>query len=403
MSDRAGAGLGPLLATHHVVVCVGTGGVGKTTVAAALGLAGAAAGLRVRVLTIDPARRLAEALGMRALDPEGEVVDPARLRAAGARGTGVLSAAMLDTRRTWDALVARLSPSDEARRAILANPFYQALSKSFAGTSDYAAIEALGEAAGSIAYDLVVLDTPPAADALEFLEAPERLEAFLDAGVAGWLAGLARPDASPVWRRASRVLRFVLERLDAAVGRAALTQVADLFGNLSGLAAGVRARAESLGALLRGPQAAFVLVTAPAARSLEESRALADAVAKLGMTVDAVVANRAHPLPGVASTPPTDDRVRAAVRAWIPDLGLPVVDHLASTWRDADTLARIEVRGLEHFAEAFGPALPRVIVPEQAADVHDLDALVTMARTLCPDAFEPATPSDRATPRAPAC
>ena len=198
-----------LVRTKKVIVCVGAGGVGKTTTSAALGLAGAMAGRRVLVLTIDPARRLAEAMGIPESGPTPARVDPARLATAGAGGTGELSAWMLDPAVVLEDMVRRLSDSPERTSRILANKVYVALTRLVAGMQEYTAAEALHALVVTERYDLVVLDTPPSRNAIDFLDGPGKLAAFLDERI----IGLFLPDGGgPLWRRATQLISLVFSR-----------------------------------------------------------------------------------------------------------------------------------------------------------------------------------------------
>jgi len=195
-----------IVRTHRVVVSAGSGGVGKTTVAAAVGVWGALQGRRTAVLTIDPARRLATSLGLETLGHDAREIPREVFAAQGLSPTAPLAAMMLDQKGAWDALVERYAPAD-ARERILANPFYQHLSQTFAGSQEYMAIEQLCLLVDGGAYDLVVVDTPPTRHALDFLEAPKRIDDFLDKSIVKWFvrpyfsAGSSRRPASPRSRR----------------------------------------------------------------------------------------------------------------------------------------------------------------------------------------------------------
>ncbi len=375
--------LAELVAGRQVLVCVGHGGVGKTTVAAALGLGAALQGRRVLVLTVDPARRLAQALGLETLRAGGEPVDPARLAAAGLALEGSLSAGMLDVHQTWDDLVARLAPTDAARDAILGNAFYQSLSEGFAGASEYAALEALCRAAAEPGQDLLVLDTPPAVQALDLLEAPARLEAFLGSGMVRRLATL-RDRKVPGARHLGRAWRYVMDRLERATGVEALAAVAELFGELEALGAGLGERARDADRILRGPGTAFVLVTAPDTPAAASPGDLAGTLEALRMPPAAVVVNRAHPLPGVDGPgvrTPGAEAVRAVVRGAAPTAPAPVVDHLVATHGAAWAGACREAAAVEVLAERL-PAATLTVVPEGPRDVHDLSGLAGVASAL---------------------
>ncbi|MCA9624410.1 MAG: AAA family ATPase, partial [Myxococcales bacterium] len=288
--------LARLLGDHRAVVCVGTGGVGKTTLAAALGLAAAMAGRRAMVLTIDPAQQLARALGLSALRREGEPVPEAALADAGITLRGSLSAGMLDQKTAWDAFIARQAPSPKVRDTLLDNAFYRELSTSLAGSHDYMAIEELCRLDESGDYDLIVVDTPPAQAAIDFIRAPDRMQELLDPRVAGLLAR-SFGDGSGRWGGLSSLIPLVLFRLERAFGTRALREIAAFFVALEAVFGDVAARAARARHLLRSDTTAFVLVTGPSERVLAGGDALAGTMRALGVPLRATIVNRVHPAP----------------------------------------------------------------------------------------------------------
>jgi len=321
-----------LLARHRLVVCVGTGGVGKTTISAALALGAARAGRRTMVLTIDPARALGRALGVE-LD-------------TGARVAPNLTAAMLDQKRAWDGFVARHAPSDAVARTLLGNPFYQRLSTGFAGSTEYMAIEEMCRSLESGANDLVVLDTPPSAHAIDFLRAPERIDRLLaePRDLAGSLA------------------RFVARQLERAAGSSTLRDIGTFFGALDTLLAGIRERTRHARAYLRGGDAAFVLVTGPRASILDDTRELAAALQERAAPLAAVVVNRTHPIEPGHHPQLTDP--------W-----------LAARWDEAVREAEAEAALLDPFVAALPPGMICVRVPE-GRDISSASALEEVSRAL---------------------
>jgi anion-transporting ArsA/GET3 family ATPase len=381
-----------LLAGNRIVVVVGSGGVGKTTIAAALALRGALEGRRTMVLTIDPARRLAEALGLAGLRAGGERIAVERLEAAGLDPRAPLSAGMLDQTSAWDEFIARHSPSPEVRDTILANAFYQNLSRSFAGSTEYMAIEELSRIEETGDYDLIVLDTPPSRHALDFLEAPRRLEEFFDRGVFGWLARPASVGWS-AWKTASRSARFVLERVEDATGVQALTEIAAFFTAIEGLVDGVAARSRKVRELLQAPTTAFVLVTGPDEQVLEDAEGLVASMAGLGVSLRGVVMNRLQDAggvddPGAFSRDGGDrDEEDGALARLLRALEVEGVAPDVTSWLAMTLEARLlqaATQGLRR--EVFESGLPadvRVsLVPEQRRDVHDLAGLARIARAL---------------------
>ena len=373
--------LAQVLDGHRAVVCVGTGGVGKTTVAAALALAGALRGRRTMVLTIDPARQLARALGLATLRRGGEPVAVSALAAAGLAPTGALHAGMLDQKAAWDAFISRHAPNAEVRDTLLANPFYQQVSTSFAGSTEYMAIEELCRLDESGEHDLIVVDTPPAGHAVDFLRAPERIERLLDPEVAGWLSRPYRAGGRAPWRAVSATVRFVVGQLERALGSRALHDVSAFFVALDALFGDVAARAARARALLRSERTAFVLVVGPKERLLADGNELAATMRALGVPLRATVVNRVHPLPGDGDVaPPAIDRVLAELAAT--GLDGATSDWLRDTWTAASITARAERDRLRAFAAALPEGTAWVEVPELDRDAHSLRDLAELAGLL---------------------
>lgn len=370
--------VGEVIDRHRLVVCVGTGGVGKTTLAAAMAVGAAVRGRRAMVLTIDPAHQLARALGLEAIQPGGERVAEEVLARAGAAARGTLDAAMLDQKNAWDAMITRHAPSPQVRDTILANPFYKQLSSSFAGATEYAAMEELCRLDESRQYDLIVLDTPPTGGALDFLRAPERLDhLLLDRDVVGWLARPFQGVGKGAWQAVSATVRMLLRRLERATGSGTLRDISAFFVALEALFGGMQQRTTEARALLHGEQTAFVLVTGPDEQVLAETRALHDEVSRLGAPLRAVVLNRAHPLPAIDVADEEVDRVLQELAGAGADLG--AVSWLSRTHAAARALARTETAMWKHFESALPAEVARTVVPEGERDLHsmaDLKAIV---------------------------
>jgi anion-transporting ArsA/GET3 family ATPase len=373
-----------LVERHRIVIAAGSGGVGKTTVAASIALWGALGGRRAVVLTIDPARRLATSLGLGAIG-SGERDIPASLVAAQGVGgmTGSLAAMMLDQKGAWDALVERHAPA-EARERILGNRFYQHLSQTFAGSHEYMAIEQLCVLAESGRHDLIVVDTPPTRHALDFLEAPRRIGDFLDRRVVRWFV---RPYFSAGWsalRAMNRTAGFILRRLEQATGVSALAEVSDFFSSMGGLFENFQPRVERAAAVLRGPETAFVLVTGPEEQVLGDAEYLSTRMAALRMPLKGVVLNRVHRefRPPArrggrrAELGPEDEAEVERVLATA--LGATHAAELAANFADYQALARGESLRIEQFRAGLPRAVPVVLVPNFTRDVHDLATLAAM-------------------------
>ena len=355
---------------HRLVVCVGTGGVGKTTVSAALALAAARRGRRVMVLTIDPARALARALGLEALAPGGEPVPAAALAAAGLELGASLDAGMLDRKVAWDAFVRRHAPDPATAAAILGNRFYQTMSTSFAGSTEYMAIEEVCRLSESGRYDLIVLDTPPAAHALDFLRAPERVAPILERGV---VAALARPAAV-----AGTLGRFVLGRLESAAGGGTLRELSSFFVAAEAMVGITAERARRAGELLHGSRAAYVLVAGPRDLVLAGTGALARQMSAAAAPLAAVVLNRAQPRWAAAEAAVDGVLAELASRGAADD----EVAWLRAAWADARGAAAAEDVALARFAAVLPPGVAVAAIPEGAGDVHTLRGLAAMSASL---------------------
>jgi anion-transporting ArsA/GET3 family ATPase len=282
-----------LLAGRRIVICAGPGGVGKTTTAAALAMGLAERGLRVAVVTIDPARRLAAALGVPDLGNEPTRIDPTRFTPHGVQLRGELWALMLDPKRTFDALVERLAPDARTRDEVLANRIYQQLSSAVAGAQEFSAVAKLYELDQAGRFDLLVLDTPPSRNALDFLDAPARVAAFFHGRAIRLFlrpAGLG----SRIIGRGTGVLFGLMERV---TGVDLLHDVSGFFRSVGGLIDGFLERARHVGELLQDPETVFLVVTAPRHDPVEEAIFLHRRLRSAGMPVGGLVVNRVHEAP----------------------------------------------------------------------------------------------------------
>ena len=352
----------------EIIVCCGSGGVGKTTTAAALALRAAERGRKVVVLTIDPARRLAQSMGIETLDNTPRPV-------AGVAGTGSLDAMMLDMKRTFDEVVLSQA-SEEKARAILENPFYVALSSSFAGTQEYMAMEKLGQvhrdAQRDGSYDLVVVDTPPSRSALDFLDAPERLSSFLDGRFIKLMLAPARGPAKLL----SAGFGVVTSAITKVLGTQLLSDLQIFVAAFDTLFGGFRVRAEQTYALLKDQRTRFVVVATPEPDALREAAYFVDRLAEDAMPLAGLVVNRtAHvPLPDLAA----DEASAAAAKLQ----GKPAAGLLrlqAERARAGATQQRL----VQRFSAAH-PQVPVVTVRALATDVHDLDGLRAVGDLLTP-------------------
>ena len=376
-----------LLEGRRIVVCVGCGGVGKTTTSAALGVAAARLGKRTLVLTIDPAKRLADALGLGRLGGE-----PTRLPAeihtrAGIAAPGELSAMMLDMKRTFDGLVERFAGSQEERDRILQNPIYEHVSDALAGSAEYSAMEKVFELSQSDAFDLIVLDTPPAQHALDFLEAPARLMAFLDSSVVQLLLHPAFAAGRTGFRWFQRGAARVLATIEKLSGVGFLEDISEFLLAFEGMSEGFRERAHEVQELLFGASTGFVLAAGPGREAAAQAASLLARLDATGARLEGIVLNRVRLWPGTApdletlagpgrpaleaALAPAGARAAAAASAAL-EL---VAEYGAGVERDARSTAGLSERAARETA-----FLRRI--PEFDRDVSDLDGLTAMADLL---------------------
>jgi len=386
MSDAARAPARPhlaeVLATHRVVVCVGTGGVGKTTLSAALALAAATQGRRAMVLTIDPARQLARALGLDGLRWGGEAVDLSPLVGTGwPRPTGSLHAGMLDQKAAWDDFIARHAPSTEVRDTLLGNRFYQQLSTSMAGSTEYMAMEEVCRLDESGRFDLIVVDTPPSGYAVDFLRAPERLSRLLDPEVVRWVSRPYRRLGRGAFRAVSATVRLAVRQLERAAGSRTLRDISAFFVALDALFGSIAERTTRSHDLMHDPETAFVLVVGPGERVLAQGDTLMESIASFGVPLRGVVANRVHTLSDAERARPAfPDAIFADLAG--AGVGEEVRAWLRASWDEAVRTDRAERARLEAFAAAAPADAAWAEVAELDHDAHSLADLAEVARRM---------------------
>lgn len=371
-----------VLERHRVVVCVGSGGVGKTTTAAALALYAAMAGKNVLCLTIDPAKRLANSMGLKAMTNEEQVVSPELFKAAGLRASGTLRAMMLDTKRTFDELVERYASSKERAQRILDNRLYQYISTSLAGTQEYMAMEKLHAVRQNKSYDLIILDTPPTTNALDFLDAPEKLVQAIDSPAMRWFmqafSGAGKIGLGLVGRGAGLVMRG----LSKFTGGEFLDSVATFIRDINDLFGGFTDRARSVSNALRSADVAFVLVTSPDPLAVREAVFFAEKLADHGMRQAATVINRVTPL--LSEPHGTEQEVHLALLPLVPKaLNAAMLEE--KLWRalDDERMRAVTDRGeVERLRALTNNQGLYVEVPTFEEDVHDLAALARVAQFL---------------------
>jgi anion-transporting ArsA/GET3 family ATPase len=371
-----------------MILVAGSGGVGKTTIAAALGIAAVQRqSARVLVLTVDPARRLASALGLSAFGNEPVRIDPAGFAGAGVELRGELYAAMLDTKAGWDELIRRQAPDAEVRDAVLGNPLYQNITSRFVHSHEYLAMEQLHDLHAEGHYDLVIVDTPPSRNALSILDAPRRMVEFFGSRLLRWLTV---PYRSRLFTVASRPFYQIADRV---LGSRFLQDIADFFVLFQEMEQGFVRRAREVEQLLVDPRTAFVVVTTLETAPSHEAHYLARALVERGMPLGAIVANRV--LPEELADPAAADSAHRLVEAADGPLAAAVADQLAGDRDDAPD-ARVVTRVLDQIGRSFdGVALvasreadrwadlaelaPAMLtVPWVSGDIHDLAGLAAL-------------------------
>nr|WP_246852160.1 ArsA-related P-loop ATPase [Patulibacter sp. SYSU D01012] len=363
----------------RVVVCAGPGGVGKTTTAAALGLALAGRGLRVAVVTIDPARRLADALGLGALGNEPERVSADALAALGVAPPGELWASMLDPQRTFDGLIAAVSPDDAARDRVLANPLYRQISSAAGGSHEFTAVARLHDLVADPRFDVVVLDTPPSRNALDFLDAPDRIAGFLEGRAMQALLGQGKGGfAARLARRGTGLALTALQRL---TGVDLLRDLSTFFEALGPLTDGLSARAVAVRALLRDPATRFVVVASPEPVPAAEAVFFRRHLDGAAMPFTGLVVNRAE----VVAAGEHDRDGAAVADALAADLGEDLAARVGRTWDEHRARAAHDRTVVAALARATGDDRP-VVVPLLPGEVFDLPALAAVRDGLVADA-----------------
>jgi anion-transporting ArsA/GET3 family ATPase len=370
-----------LLASAQIIVCCGSGGVGKTTTAAALALRAAEQGRNVCVLTIDPARRLAQSMGLTELDNT-----PREVHGINAKAGGHLDAMMLDMKRTFDDIVA--THSDKARaEAIFANPFYVSLSSSFAGTQEYMAMEKLGQLKAEGSWDLIVVDTPPSRSALDFLDAPQRLGRFLDGRMIRLLTAPARAGGRAYMKVFSIGLRVFTDVLNRILGAQALKDLSLFVASLETMFGGFRERADQTYQLLKESGTSFIVVAVPERDALREAAYFVERLETERMPLAGLVLNRVH---SSAAPALSVERSLAAAQALEETSDEPFAAGVLRVHAERLAAASRDARRASQFRSAH-PSVRMVSVAAQASDIHDLAGLREIGTELSngPDASAP--------------
>lgn len=391
MSERDQREFSELLQAREILICVGSGGVGKTTTSAVIGLQAALSGQKVLVLTIDPAKRLANSLGIEAIGSKRQQIPLERFEEIGLEPTGELWAMMLDMKEAFDRLVQRDSPDEETGREILDNRFYQYFSTSLAGTQEYAASERIHELSREGYFDLIVLDTPPTTHALDFLEAPQRLTDALSSRALQWMY---RPGVL-AGRQGRGILSagttYVMRTLGKFTGGEMLEELAIFLKAFSVLFEGFEERAKAVQELLFSERTGFIVVTAPDTLTVEEALYFYDQLGQDTLEVDGMVINRVHPQWVDEETMERAEReLVGALERLDEELGraeaAPDFEALGAGLRE--NAAQFHLRALQDLASIeqvrgrVYPGMPVVQVPYFNQDIHSLRGLDRARREL---------------------
>ncbi len=365
-------GLAGRIQDKSILISLGAGGVGKTTTSAALALGLAMRGAKVAVVTIDPAPRLATALGLSELSGEPRRIEDETLRKGGLKVRGELWALRLDVKGTFDAIVAGLEPDAQARKEILANPVYRELSSAVSGSHELSAVAKLHELHEEHDFDVIVLDTPPSRNALDFLEAPGRLLGFLD----GRALQVFLAPGGMTARLFGRGTALVFSIFARVTGVDMLSELSRFFRSLGGVIDGFRERTRGVEELLRSPRTAFLIVTSPEREAAREARFLADRLAEAGRPAPELIVNRVH-THGLEG-----QDVHELAGALSSRLGDPLAIRVAHNLADFDILARRDRETIAELRETLqGPGEP-IIVGQLDEEVQDLLGLARIAEQL---------------------
>jgi anion-transporting ArsA/GET3 family ATPase len=368
-----------ILAGKEICVCAGSGGVGKTTTSAAIATGMAARGLKVCVLTIDPAKRLADSLGLKELGNEAKQVDPALFERHGIEMQGELWAMMLDAKATFDELVARQAPDEESRDRVLDNRIYQQISGALAGSQEYMAMEKLFELHSEGSFDLLVLDTPPTRNALDFLDAPRRLTQFIEGRS---LRVFMKPTglAAKVAGRGATVALGVLKRI---VGFDLLADLAEFFNAFSGMVDGFQERAKRVNSLLADPGTSFLVVCGPQGEPIDEAVYFHRKLVEAKLPFGGVIVNKVHyPADGARGN---GGDLEAALSDRLGDADL--AQRVAANFADYQALAERDAANIKRLAAELRTK-GVIRIPYLDEDVHDLDGLAEINRYLFASADE---------------
>ena len=381
-----------LLGKGSVAILLGTGGVGKTTIAAALALAGASANLDTAVITVDPTKRLRDALGLARLGGHPTRIGAKQLREAGLPATLKLSAMVLDVKGAWDAIVERFVADQDTRRRIFENPFYQSLTREFAGSEAFAALQQLYDLHQAGSFELEIVDTPPASHSFEFLQAPARMIRLLDSRTARWLFTPSLSAGRIAMKLASEAARFVVRELERFAGKSVLSTISDFFAAMAESIDSIVDRLHKTEALLYSPAVRFVLVTTPERDRLRQARELIGEMEAEGLKLAAIVVNRFldertwRAIADSSRDPLAHLEEISVLRKEIADSdsirsngAAGGLAHLVDFLEEYRAQTLDEIQGVADFARGLPAGVRLAIAPKIEAGVLDLRALARVA------------------------
>lgn len=363
--------------TKKLIICCGSGGVGKTTTAASVGLKACLMGKKVLVLTIDPARRLANSLGLQSIGDQEKEIDPAIFKTFGLQAKGRLFAMMLDTKKTFDQIVTRYAPDEKSREEILSNPLYQKLSGMIAGSQEYMAMEKVYELIERKDYDLIILDTPPTQQAIDFLDAPNKMVLAVGESMLKWLLKPSLLLGKFSMKLFGRGVRRIFKAFDQVVGFDFLQDLSVMLISTAGLLEGFKQRAEKVSTLLKDPQTAFLLIAAPQSLSISEALFFYRKIQEYELPFGGFLLNRVHLEEPILKDP---KQIRSFLGAF--------------AWSEAEKqkmqqilnghamLAEQDCVQIKRLKDGLHAREPMVKIPALASDVHDLGGLAKIASYL---------------------
>lgn len=373
MSPEAKKGaLHGLLERKKVLICCGSGGVGKTTTSAALALYAASMGYKTIVLTIDPAKRLANSLGIQKIDFQEKEIPKAELRRAGIEPKAPLFAMMLDTKRTFDDLILKYAPSEEKAQVILQNKLYQHLSNMIAGSQEYMAMEKLYEVVQERDYDLVVLDTPPSRHALDFLDAPTKMSAMVGDSVMKWFLKPSLFVSKSSLQLLDRSVKRVFKTFDKVAGFEFLQDLSQMLVSVSGLLEGFQDRAQKVELLLHDKDTGFLLVAAPQPIPLREAEYFYRKIQDNALPFAGFIFNRVQVLPEAGK--PLPEGLKAKTRS--------EYQEMAYLFKSLAQRDEAEIEAFQSRMEFSRHGFVFKVMPQLERDIHDLDGLYELGRKL---------------------